>query len=203
MRYEAQLAKEDSSLKDESLREECLKFSVAHANQFDPLLSFLDELSDVSRFRTLESNLQSCLLLHLAELIKVFSASRLEKLFKDLTIYFSSVSFCQVDDSDKTMLQNSCWKGLYQCLDDASLDSLEYIIHVEKCMEVLFTLLPAPPSADTTEVVQRYSLEWSEAVRCLGKARRSWLLDFLQVYDMQTLLPISVVTVISRNSSCT
>lgn len=193
MRYEALVAEKDSTLKEEALREECLKFSIAHANQFDPLLSFLDELSDLSRFRTLESNLQSCLLIHLAELIKVFSASRLEKLFNDLTLYFSSVSFCQVHDSDqKTLLQNSCWKGLYLSLDEASLDSLEYISHVEKCMEVLFSLLPALASADTTEVGQRNPIEWSEAVRCLGKARRSWLLNFLQVYDMQTLLPVSV-----------
>ncbi|KAE8021495.1 hypothetical protein FH972_007379 [Carpinus fangiana] len=174
MRYEAQvdpLFPSDSALKKGILREECLQFSLAHANQFDPLLTFLDELSDLSRFRALELNLQSYLLVHLADLIKVFSGSRLEKLFNDITLYLSSVT---------SMLRISCWKGLCQCLDEA-LDSVDYTSHIERCMEVLFSLLPALGSATVIEVDQLGSVEWSEAVRCLGKAQRGWLLDFLQV----------------------
>jgi hypothetical protein len=54
---------------------------------------------------------------------------------------------------------------------------------VERCMEVLFSLLPVFRSATVIEVDQLSSVEeWSEAVRCLGKAQRGWLLDFLQVY---------------------
>jgi hypothetical protein len=175
MRYEAQvdeLFPSDSALKKGILREECLQFSLAHANQFDPLLTFLDELSDLSRFRALELNLQSYLLVHLADLIKVFSGSRLEKLFNDITLYLSSVT---------SMLRISCWKGLCQCLDEA-LDSVDYTSHIERCMEVLFSLLPVLGSATVIEVDQLSSVEWSEAVRCLGKAERGWLLDFLQVY---------------------
>lgn len=177
MRYEAQvyeLFPSDSALKKGILREECLQFSLAHANQFDPLLTFLDELSDLSRFRVLELNLQSYLLVHLADLVKVFSGSRLEKLFNDITLYLSSVT---------SMLRISCWKGLYQCLDEASLDSVDYTSHIERCMKVLFSLLPVLGSTTIIEVDQLSSVEeWSEAVRCLGKAQRGWLLDFLQVY---------------------
>ncbi|KAK4603584.1 hypothetical protein RGQ29_012198 [Quercus rubra] len=175
MRYEDQVAEllpPDSALKKGILREECVQFSISHANQFDPLLTFLDELSDLSRFKTLELNLQTCLLIHLADLIKVFSGSRIEKLLNDITYYLSSVT---------SILQISCWKGLYQCLDEASLDSVDYIFHIEKCMEVLFSLLPMQ-SASIMEVDQPSSVEeWSEAIKCLGKARRVWLLDILQV----------------------
>lgn len=177
MRYEAQvyeLFPSDSALKKGILREECLQFSLAHANQFDPLLTFLDELSDLSRFRVLELNLQSYLLVHLADLVKVFSGSRLEKLFNDITLYLSSVT---------SMLRISCWKGLYQCLDEASLDSVDYTSHIERCMKVLFSLLPVLGSTTIIEVDQLSSVEeWSEAVRCLGKAQRGGFLDFLQVY---------------------
>lgn len=187
MRYEGQVAEllpPDSTFKKGNLREECLKFSLAHANQHDPLLSFLDELSDLSRFGTIELNLQSCLLIHLADLLKIFSGSRIEKLFDNMSVYVSSsVSpFQRYNPDQKSLLKVSCWKGLYDCLDEASLDSLEYVSNVEKCMEVLFYSLPALQSASVTGVEQVCSVEeWSEAVRCLGIARRNWLLDLLQV----------------------
>lgn len=187
MRYEAQVAEllqPDSAHGKGSLRKECLAFSLAHANQFDPLLNFLDELSDLSRFRTLELNLQSYLLLHLADLIKVFSGSRLEKLFDDVTIYMSSIaSYCEYDTDQKSMLRNSCWKGLLQCLDEVSVDSLEYVSHIEKSMEVLFSLLPPLQSDVTIGVGQvNFKAEWSDAVRCLAKAQRSWILNILEVH---------------------
>lgn len=186
MRYEAQVAElfpTESSLEKGTLREECVEFSLAHANKFDQLLSFLDELSDLSRFRTLELKLQSCLLDHLVDLIKVFSGSRLEKLFDDVRSYFSSVTSYQSHGTDETsLLRISCWKGFYQCLDEASLDSLEYISHIEKGMEVLFSLMPAMQLPAIGGVGQLRTVEeWSEAVRCFRKARKSWLLDFLQV----------------------
>ncbi|KAG7985679.1 hypothetical protein I3843_03G038900 [Carya illinoinensis] len=178
MKYEAKVAEllpPDSSLEEGILRKQCLQFSLAHANQFDPLATFLDEMSDLSRFKTLELNLRSCLLIHLADLIKVFSGSRIEKLFNDLTYYLPSVT---------SMLRCSCWKGLYQCLDEASLDSVDYISHIETCMEVLFAQLPVLGAAAIIEVDQLSSVEeWSEAIRCLGKARRVWLLTFLQVLE--------------------
>ncbi|KAK7356865.1 hypothetical protein VNO80_16145 [Phaseolus coccineus] len=120
MRYEVKVVEflpKDSTCKNGSLREESTMFAMAHANQFDSLLTFLDELSDFSRLRTLEINLQSCLLNHLADLVKVFSNSRLEKLFGD------------------------------------------------RCMEVLFTLLPAVQSSVSVVSGDVSSAEeWSEAV---------------------------------------
>lgn len=186
MRYEAQIdgwLLHDPDYKKGSLREESLLFSLAHADQHDSLQSFLDELSDLPRFGTLELNLQSCVLVHLADLIKLFSGSRLDKLFDDVAIYFSlsTSPFQGYSPDQKSLLRVSCWKGLYQCLDEASLDSLEYISHIEKCVEVLFCSLYALQS-DIIGVEQLSSMEeWFEAVKCLGKVRRDWLLDLLEV----------------------
>ncbi|RVW46640.1 Protein RST1 [Vitis vinifera] len=189
MRYEAQVSELiplDSNLKKVTLREECLQFSLAHANQFDSLLSFLDEIAELSRFSSLELNLQSHLLSHLEDLIKIFSGSRLEKLFDDITVYLSSsVSSHQgYNPGQQSLLRVSCWKGLDHCLDEASVDSLQYITNIEKCMEVLFSLLPAVQSGGILGVDQVDSKEeWSEAINCLGKSRRGWLLDLLQVLE--------------------
>lgn len=200
MRYEAQLSEwlpPDSALEKRSLREESLLFSIAHANQFDPLLTFLDELSEVSRFRTLELNLQSCLLVHLADLTKVFSSSRLEKLFDDITEFFSSDSSPKMYNSNQTRsLRISFWRGLCQCLDEASLSSLEYMPNVEKCMEVLFSMLNVSESSAVGSHMLNPVQEWREAVKCLAKARVNWLLDFLQVNML--LLSISQVDDIFR-----
>ncbi|KAJ6754281.1 FOCADHESIN FAMILY MEMBER [Salix purpurea] len=186
MSYEAQVSEvlsPDSAFKRGALREECVQFSIAHANQFDPLLTFLDELSDLTRFRTLELNLQSCLLFHLAGLIKVFSGSRIEKLFDDIAEYFCSEFLCQGYSPDQeSSLRISCWVGLYQCLEEAALSSVEYISNLEKCIEVLFHLLPASESANFTGVdLPNTAEEWRVAVQCLAKAQGDWLLDFLLV----------------------
>ncbi|XP_012483835.1 protein RST1 [Gossypium raimondii] len=190
MRYAqvTQLPAPNITLKGGTLREECLQFALVHAKQFDGLLTFLDELSDLSRFRTLEISLQSCLLNHLADLIKLFSGSRLEKLLDDVSNYFSSLTTDQVLKSEeRSSLRSSCWKGLNQCLDEASLDSLEYIKNIERCMEVLFSLLPLPQAPVIVQVNQLNSVEWSEAVRCLAKARPGWLLDFLHVSHLDSV----------------
>jgi len=192
MRYEAKVAEllpKDSASKNGTLREECIMFAMAHANQFDSLLTFLDELSDFSRFRTLEINLQSCLLNHLADLVKVYSNSRLEKLFGDVSNHLSSfTSYKESSTYPKSLLCISCWKGLYECLDEVSVDSSGYISHIERCMEVLFTLLPVVQSSGSVSSADVSSVEeWSEAVRCLGKAPQIWLLDFLKVWYAYTL----------------
>ncbi|CAN1775358.1 Protein RST1 [Linum perenne] len=182
MRYEAQVSTSmpsDSDINRATLREECLQFSISHANQFDQLLTFLDELSLLSRFRTLELNLQSCLLVHLAGLIKVFSGSRLLTLFDDIMDFFSSDSSCNKCSLDqKSFLRVSCWKGICDCLDEVSLDSMQCISSIERCMEVLFALLP---SLEFAEICDDSSKEWIEAVRCFTKARGAWLSNFLQV----------------------
>ncbi|XP_024029477.1 protein RST1 isoform X2 [Morus notabilis] len=91
-------------------------------------------------------------------------------------------SYQAYDPNQKSMLRKSCWKGLFQCFDEASIDSLEYASHIEKSMEMLFSLLPALQSDFTTGTSQvNYKEEWSDAVRCLAKARRSWLMNFLEV----------------------
>ncbi|KAK8469921.1 hypothetical protein PHAVU_004G009818 [Phaseolus vulgaris] len=186
MRYEVkvvELLPKDSTCKNGTLREESTMFAMAHANQFDSLLTFLDELSDFSRLRTLEINLQSCLLNHLADLVKVFSNSRLEKLFGDVSNHLLSfTSYIESGTYHKSLLCISCWKGLYECLDEVSVDTSSHISHIERCMEVLFTLLPAVQSSVSVVSGDVSSAEeWSEAVRCLGKAPESWLLDFLKV----------------------
>lgn len=191
MRYEAKVAEllpTDSAFKKGSLREECIQFALAHASQFDSLLTFLDELSEFSRFRTLESNLQSCLLIHLADLVKVYSSSRLEKLFQDVSNHLSSfTSYEESDTYQKSLLCISCWKGLSECLDEVYVDTSDHISHVEKCMEALFTLLPVVKSSGSIVSADVSSVEeWSEAVKCLGRAPQSWLLDFLKVFIHST-----------------
>ncbi|THG09117.1 hypothetical protein TEA_020206 [Camellia sinensis var. sinensis] len=186
MKYEGQIAESlspDLACKSGILREECLQLSLAHANQFDPLLSFLDELSDLSRFRTLELNLQSWFLSHLADLIKIFSGSRLEKLFDDVANFIASLlsgEVCTVEQ--KSLLRASCWNGLYPCME-TSLDTREYVSNMENCMEVLFFSLPVLHSDAIPRMEQLHSVEWSAAVRCLAKARQGWLFTLLQVSE--------------------
>ncbi|XP_026387269.1 protein RST1-like isoform X3 [Papaver somniferum] len=175
-----------ATLKKGNLREGCLQFALAHANQVDSLLYFLDELTDLSRFRTLELNLQTCLLCHLAELIKIFAGSRLSKLFDDMADYFSSVvsSPQTYNPHQKSLLRVSFWKGLYWCLNEASNGSAEYVANLEKCMELLFVMLPVQHFDPSLRDGQMNSIEeWSEAVRCLGKTRQSWLMNTLEVLE--------------------
>ncbi|XP_052196381.1 protein RST1 isoform X2 [Diospyros lotus] len=184
MKYEGQTAEGELTPKRGILREECLHFSLAHAIQFNQLLSFLDELSDLSRFRTLELNLQSWIFSHLADLIKIFSGSRLDKLFDDVAKFLSSLlleNICHVEQ--KSLLRVSCWKGLSFCMDETSPDTQEYVSKMENCLEVLFSSLPLLQSAALLGMEQMHSVEWCEAIRCLAKARQGWLYEFLQVSE--------------------
>ncbi|KAL2528915.1 Protein RST1 [Forsythia ovata] len=188
MKYEglvAQLPAPDSALRKGILREECLLFLLAHANQSDALLSFLDDLSDLARFKTLEPNLQSIMLLHVADLLKIFSSSRLGKLFDDLAIFLPwFASSDQYNKEHKISLRVSCWKGLCLCLNESFHEMQDYTPNLENCMEVLFTLLPWSYSADTVGSCKGNSgTEWIEAIRCLGKARQGWLLNLLLISD--------------------
>jgi hypothetical protein len=187
MRYEDQVSDffpSDSTLKKGILRENCILFSLAHASQFDSLLIFLDELSELSRFSKLELNLQSCILMHLSDLTKIFSGSRLEKLYNDVTNFiYGLVSLDQVYNAEeRSLLRVSSWKGIYNCLDETSLDSQEYVPNVKDCMEALFSLLP---EANVVENQEYLSKEWFEAIRCLGKASKEWLLNLLQVKEVE------------------
>ncbi|KAF5177556.1 Rst1, partial [Thalictrum thalictroides] len=190
MRYEDQVLNKiplDCAFRKGTLREECVMFAFAHSNRVNQLLHFLDELSDVSRFRTLELNLQTSLLYHLAKFMKIFSASRLEKLFDDMADYFSSSSSSyQVYNSDiKSLLRVSFWKGLHKCLEEASTESLEYVTNIEKCMYLLFTTLPALHSDARSKTFHANSAkEWSETIECIGKAPHNWLRDLLEIPEM-------------------
>ncbi|KAI8029670.1 Protein RST1 [Camellia lanceoleosa] len=149
MKYEDQIAESlspDLAFKSGILMEECLQLSLPHANQFDPLLSFLNELFDLY-------------------LVKIFSASRLEKLFDDVANFLSSLlsgEVCTVEQ--KSLLRVSCWNGLYLlCIKHGF------------CMEVLFSSLSILHSDIIPGIEQVHSVEWSVAVKCLAKARQGWL----------------------------
>ncbi|KAL2943225.1 Protein RST1, partial [Bienertia sinuspersici] len=173
---------QDSSYEKGILLKECLVFSLAHANKFDQLLSLLDELTSLFRFRTLDLITQSCLLFHLIDLMRIFSSSRIHLLFEDISEFLSSPisSFQNYNARQKRFLQFSFWKGLSKCFIDASLDASEYLSGIERCMEILFALLPAqrPSAFSKQELIP--CLVWNESVLCLGKARRAWLLNLLQ-----------------------
>ncbi|KAK4367433.1 hypothetical protein RND71_011225 [Anisodus tanguticus] len=186
MIYEGQVAgllAQDIAFESGNLREECLIFSLSHANQFDPLLSFLDELCDFPRLRMLEPRLQFFVLSHLADLVKIFSGSRVVKLFEDVAELLSwSTCSESCDPLEKISFKISCWRGLTLCLDESSHQTQDYKSGMEKCMELLFTLLP---SAHTEGPCQgKFFEEWSEAMRCLEKAQQGWLLDLLKVSEV-------------------
>ncbi|XP_010316297.1 protein RST1 isoform X1 [Solanum lycopersicum] len=186
MRYESRVAgllAQDITFERGNLREECLLFSLSHANQFDPLLSFLDELCDIPRLRVLESRLQFFLLSHLADLVKIFSGSRIVKLFEDVAELLSW-STCpeSCDPLEKITFRISCWRGLQLCLDESSHHTQDYKSSMEKCMEFLFTLLPSAQTDESCQV--KIFEEWSEALRCLEKAQQGWLLDLLKVSEV-------------------
>lgn len=185
MKYETHIAAllpQDSLTEKRSLLKECLLFALAHANKFDPLLCLLDELTSLFRFRTLDLITQSCLLFHLLDLTRIFSSSRTKMLLEDISEFLSSSlsSYQNYNARQKRLLQLSCWRGLSGCFTEASLDASEYLSSMEKCMEILFALLPAQPTAFSKQELMP-CLEWNESMVCLGKARRTWLLDHLQI----------------------
>lgn len=185
MRYGAEAKNHLLSLASESgtLREQCILFAIAHAAHFDQLVTLLDELSDLSRFRTLEPSLKSCLLFHLADLVKVFSGSRIKKLLKDIDDFFSTFAKHEDHINQQQSLRISCWKGIFQCLQESFMDFLAYESCIKGCMEVLVSLLPSFESEVITEIDWASSEnEWSEALRCLAKTPLDWLLKFLQVF---------------------
>ncbi|KAK9067315.1 hypothetical protein SSX86_014641 [Deinandra increscens subsp. villosa] len=185
MRYGEQvseISQGEYNLENRKLREGCLVFSLVHGSNFSALLTFLDELFDLSRFKMLEMNLQLCVLSHLPHTLKIFSGSRLEKLFDDIANFVRSPfsSDTVYNPQQKSLLRTYCWKGIRLCFEEAYLDSENLMPTFENCMELLFSLLPDfSGSSENNKTYERD--EWSEAVRCLGKARLHWLSHFLQV----------------------
>lgn len=184
MKYSDQVAEVPSRnlVSRRTLREECFLFSLSHANQFDSLLGFLDELSDLPRLKTLESNLQSLVFLHLGTLLKIFSFSRLKKLFDDLAAFILwFVSSDLYNQAQKVSIRVLCWKGLCLCLNKSALEAQDYAHTLEHCMEILFEMLPWSHLTNTGLYHSNSRAEWAEAIRCLGKARKSWLSNLLMV----------------------
>ncbi|XP_020082801.1 protein RST1-like [Ananas comosus] len=179
MRYEAYFPDLSVEHIPMLLREESLYFSLSHASQISPLLHFLDDLTDLSRFRTLEPRLQSVVLENLSDLLKLFSGSRLEKLYEDLFEYFSSStsSYLVYEPEQRSTLRMSIWKGLRKCLTEDFKGS-DGFGNMERCMECLLSLLPISMSDSRQDGVEE---EWSCAINCLGAAPHNWLVDKLQV----------------------
>lgn len=172
------------ALRKGTLREECFLFSLSHATQFDSLLCFLDELTDIARLRTLEPNLQSLVLLQLADILRAFSSSRFVKLLDDVVDFLHGlVSSDEYNHEDKISVRVSCWKGLQNCLNEsAAVETQDYSYNLEQCMDALFTMLQWSHSSGNVQSYQNNSnTEWAEAIACLGKARQGWLSDFLLV----------------------
>ncbi|KAL3624271.1 hypothetical protein CASFOL_033087 [Castilleja foliolosa] len=181
MKYGGQVA---DMLSRDNIREACFLLLLSHANQSDSLLGILDELYDLSRLKTLESNLQSLMLLRLADLLKIFSSSRLVKLFDDVAGFLHwFVSSDRYDHDGQTSLRVSCWKGLEICLDEPALETQDYARNLKHCIHIMFTMLPISHSGVIVYKNKNSKLEWNEAIRCLGKARQSWLSDVLLISD--------------------
>ncbi|GAB2229778.1 hypothetical protein Drorol1_Dr00014033 [Drosera rotundifolia] len=179
-----------------TLRQECFLFSLKHAKNVDALMSLVDELSGLSRFRTLDLNLQSAILCHLLDLTRLFSSSRLEKLFTDIGAYFASAisPYQHYSFLEKSMLRISCWKGLCQSLDEVSTSKSGYPLAMGKCASVLFSVMPGLSTVSIPGEKRVLYEEWNEATRCLGKTREAWLLDLLQISEVdlvQTDAPFS------------
>ncbi|KAJ3700903.1 hypothetical protein LUZ61_004608 [Rhynchospora tenuis] len=154
-----------------SLREECLNFSLVHASNISTLLHFLDDLTDLPRFMHLESQLQALLLENLSTLLKLFSGSRLEKLFGDLMQFFSLES--------SSILRRSLWKGLCNYFRENSTKvEGSSLMHLGKCMECLLSHLPGFNGESPITVFEH---ELSDAIKCLSLTPQSWLIDLLKV----------------------
>lgn len=89
------------------------------------------------------------------------------------------------------MLRISFWKGLYQCLNGASIES-SCASKIEKCMECLFHGLPTFVYYVKSEDWQSTCSEWFEAIRCLAKAPQDWLIKILEISDCSTLTEIVI-----------
>ncbi|XP_074292978.1 protein RST1-like isoform X1 [Silene latifolia] len=184
IKYESHVAglPHGSSCDNKSLLEECLQFSVAHARKFDSLLNLLDDLTCLSRFRTLDIVMQSCLVFHLPDLLRIFSSSRNQMLLEDMHEFLSSPIYSdQQNTRQKRFLQLAFWKALAKCVNKPSEDTFEYLYGMEKCVEVLFKLLPASPCATSLKKEQMPCLLWHESMACLSNTRQACLMSLLQL----------------------
>ena len=110
IKVEAQIPHKLTNQEDPKLlKEACLYLTLAHAAHISPLLQFLDDLTDILRFQRLDINVQSILLQHLSHLMKLFSDSRLDKLYEDFTeyLYSPTSSYLNYSSEQRSMLRMS------------------------------------------------------------------------------------------------
>uniref|UniRef100_A0A0E0BXQ1 DUF3730 domain-containing protein n=1 Tax=Oryza meridionalis TaxID=40149 RepID=A0A0E0BXQ1_9ORYZ len=184
------------------LREECLYISLAHASHISPLLHFIDDLTDLSRFRRLEINLQSILLQYLSTLMKLFSLSRLDKLSEDLTEYLYSPTSLYLDYSSeqRSMLRTSFWKGIRECLvEDVEISSsFSELEHIDVAKKVIIRARMCSSGCGSVDelgniktTILRTRLDgvwWNVLVEVAGalyyadsRMKKQWLLDALDI----------------------
>ncbi|KAL3702297.1 hypothetical protein R1sor_020319 [Riccia sorocarpa] len=178
------------------IRQQCLLFSIAHAKQIPALSIFLDELCELARLGTLEAPLRNLLMTKLAQLQHIFSRLRLKQLLSDVQEYARNSSglggslledFVE-DETLRISFRVNVWKGLTSFFQESSFDQSDHAVEVvswlEECMTVLISLLPSSPWSEppaSSEAAQLSSQEWSAAIACLQKTRRSWLLEAFEV----------------------
>ncbi|XP_020572456.1 protein RST1 isoform X2 [Phalaenopsis equestris] len=194
MKNAANFAKKSQIMQDvTSFQEECIYFSLTCAKDVKSLLLFLDDFTDLVRFRTLDLNLQCLLLRNVSDLMSSFSTSRMERLFEDFVHFFSSSTspYFVYGSKQQVLLRISFWKGLYQCLNGANVKS-SCLSQIERCMDCLFRLMPSFVYNVKSAELWSICSEWSEGIRCLTKARHGWLMDILQFSGKSTFNEISM-----------
>uniref|UniRef100_A0A0A9DER8 Uncharacterized protein n=1 Tax=Arundo donax TaxID=35708 RepID=A0A0A9DER8_ARUDO len=110
--------------------------------------------------------------------MKLFSDSRLEKLFEDLTeyLYSSTLSYLNYSSEQRSVIRMSFWEGIYKCLVEVVSEESGGFSFIKKCIECLLPLLTL-----CNDGQPQFMDEWSAAVKCLTNAQKSWLSDILQI----------------------
>ncbi|KAG6543981.1 hypothetical protein Mapa_014605 [Marchantia paleacea] len=198
---ESERSKESNTNETQNeIRQHCVLFAVAHAEQVPALARFLDELCELSRLSTLQPSLRNLLMRNLVQLQRIFSDLRLKQLLGDVQEYLCNPSGLggslleNVEDNavQRISFRVNVWQGLTSFFSHSSFEQSdkadEVISCLEECMIVLIKLLPSlswTNKKSSTSIEASYiAEEWSVAVSCLGKTRKSWLLQaFEQVSD--------------------
>jgi len=115
--------------------------------------------------------------------MKLFSDSRLDKLYEDFTeyLYSPTSSYLNYSSEQRSMLRMSFWEGIYMCLVEVSEESGVFSF-IKKCIECLLPLLTLHSDGQP-----EFMKEWSAAIRCLANAQKNWLDDMLQVLNSTDL----------------
>ncbi|CAM6092766.1 unnamed protein product [Calypogeia fissa] len=188
------------SAAQEEVRQHCVLFALAHAEQIPALASFLDELCELSRLGTLEASIRNLLMRNIFNLQLIFSPLRLKQLLKDVQEYALNptglAGFLLEDkveaDSQRSSFRVSLWNGLALFFEDYNSgqpeESDSVVSFMENCMMVLISLLPssiwrndANRAEDDVHEANQVAEEWSVAITTLAKTSKSWLIQALEV----------------------